>query len=156
MRGILIACGLTALCVKLKSLDDRPEYEDQVAVMEWAKRMEYKWPCLKLLFGSLMGVKLPPKYLNKYEKAGMKKGKPDINLPVPMGGYCGLWIELKRKGGDKPSEEQEATLKNLAIVGNATYACYGSAAAIRIITKYLEGKIVREKRAAFNPTASMF
>jgi len=135
---------------------DRPEYEDQVAVFEWAAGMEYKWPCLKLLFGSLMGVKLPPKLLNKYQKAGMKKGKPDINLPVPMGGYCGLWIELKRKGGDKPKGKQEETLKNLAIVGNSAHACWGSANAIKVIKQYLEGKIVKEKTAPFNPTASLF
>lgn len=134
----------------------RPEYEDQAAVFEWAAGMEYKWPCLKLLFGSLMGVKLPPKYLNKYKKAGMKAGKPDINFPVPMGGFCGLWIELKRIGGDKPTDEQDLTLKNLAIVGNAAYVCYGSTAAIRTITRYLEGKITREKTAVFNPTASLF
>ena len=140
-------------------LPARPEYEDQVAIFEWAAGMEFTWPCLKLLFGSLMGAKLPPKYLNKYKKAGMKTGKPDINLPVPMGGYCGLWIELKRIDGKPPKKgsEQDIMLKNLAIVGNAVYACKGSAAAIRIIDDYLEGKIVMEKeRAPFNPTASLF
>lgn len=135
----------------------RSEYEDQVAIFEWAAGMEFTWPCLKLLFGSLMGAKLPPKYLNKYKKAGMKTGKPDINLPVPMGGFCGLWIELKRADGADPTDEQDIMLKNLAIVGNAVYACKGSAAAIRIIDDYLEGKIVRDKkRAPFNPTASLF
>jgi hypothetical protein len=60
---------------------------------------------LALLFGSLMGTRRPPKYLNKAIKAGMKKGKPDINLPVTMGGYRRLWIELKKKGGEKPRED---------------------------------------------------
>lgn len=137
---------------------DRPEYEDQVAVFEWAAGMEYKWPCLKLLFGSLMGVKLPPKYLNKHKKAGMKKGKPDINLPVPMGGFCGLWIELKRISGDMPEEgdDQDIMLKNLVIVGNSVHVCKGSAAAIRIIKAYLEGKLIKKKTAPFNPAASLF
>ncbi len=134
----------------------RAEYQEQCAVFEWAAGMEHKWPCLKLLFGSLMGTKLPPKYLNKAKKAGMKTGKPDINLPVPMGGFCGLWIELKRIKGKKPTDEQEVMLKNLAIVGNAVYLANGSAAAIRTIKQYLEGKIKKPKRATFNPTASMF
>ena len=138
-------------------IPERSEYEDQCAVFEWAASMEYKWPCLKLLFGSLMGVKLTPKQLNKFTKAGMKKGKPDINLPVPMGNYCGLWIELKKKGGDDPTDEQEITLKNLAVVGNAVYSCKGSAAAIMIITDYLKGDIQRIKKwAKFDPTASLF
>ena len=137
----------------------RAEYLEQVAVFEWAASMEYKWPCLKLLFGSLMGVKLSPKYLNKHKMAGMKKGKPDINLPVPMGGYCGLWIELKRIDGDLPKKnsDQDKMLRNLTIVGNVTFACKGSKPAIEIIKRYLEGKIrVEKKRAPFNPTAPLF
>ena len=131
----------------------RSEYQDQVAVFEWSAAHEYRWPCLALLFGSLMGTKLPPKYLNKAIKAGMKKGKPDINLPVTMGGYCGLWIELKKKGGEKPREDQEKTLKMLAVAGNAVYVCKGSAAAIRVIEDYLKGKISRKKPwEEFDPT----
>lgn len=121
----------------------RTEYEDQVAVFEWALRNEYRYPDLELLFGSIMGVKLHPKILNKMRKAGMKKGKPDINLPVPMGGFCGLWIELKRSGGKKPSPEQVATLQALAKAGNAAYSCQGSSAAIRIIEAYLKGEIFK-------------
>ena len=131
----------------------RSEYQEQVAVFKWAAAHEYRWPCLALLFGSLMGTKLPPKYLNKAIKAGMKKGKPDINLPVTMGGYCGLWIELKRIDGGKPSKDQEKTLKMLAGAGNAVYVCRGSAAAIRVIEDYLKGKICRKKSwVEFDPT----
>ena len=65
----------------------RSEYEDQVAVFQWAAINQPRWPCLKLLYGSLMGTHVPIKLLNKAKKAGMKKGKPDLNLPVPMGGY---------------------------------------------------------------------
>jgi hypothetical protein len=100
----------------------RNEYQDQVAVFNWASLHEYRWPCLALLFGSLMGTKLPPKYLNRATKAGMKNGKPDINLPVTVGGLR-LWIELKKKGGEKPREDQEKTLKMLAVAGNAVYVC---------------------------------
>jgi hypothetical protein len=131
----------------------RSEYKEQVAVFKWAAAHEYRWPCLALLFGSLMGTKLPPKYLNKAIKAGMRKGKPDINLPVTMGGYCGLWIELKKMGGGKPSKDQEKTLKMLAGAGNAVYVCRGSTAAIRVIEDYLKGKISRKKPwEEFDPT----
>lgn len=122
----------------------RSEYEDQVAIFEWSERLEYKWPCLALLFGSLMGIHLPPKYLNKAAKAGMKKGKPDINLPVARGGYHGLWIELKRSGGEKPRADQERTLRLLAGEGNAAYSCFGSKAAIETITNYILGYIRRD------------
>ena len=91
-----------------------------------------------------MGIKLPPKLLNKAIKAGMKKGKPDINLPVPRGEYCGLWIELKRMGGEKPRPDQDRVLKLLAAERNAVYACMGSEAAIRILQQYLRGEIRRD------------
>ena len=137
---------------------ERSEYEDQVAVFEWAALNEYRWPCLALLFGSLMGAKLPPKYLNKYIKAGMKKGKPDIHLPVPIGGHCGLWIELKRKGERLPTGEQHKMLINLEAVGNAVYACRGSQAAINVLVDYLTGKIRRSKPPiceSFDPTTKL-
>jgi hypothetical protein len=116
-----------------------------LAVFEWSALHEHRWPCLKLLFGSLMGIDLPSRLLNKALKAGMKPGKPDINLAVPIGGYCGLWIEPEKGGGRKPPENQEMTLRNLAAVGNAVYACKGSVAAIRVIEDYLKGKMNRKK-----------
>lgn len=136
----------------MKPIDDRPEYEDQCAVFEWSALNEHKWPCLALLFGSLMGANLSPKQLNKAKKAGMKTGKPDINLPVPMGGYCGLWIELKRKGGGNPTKEQNKMLNRLVLVGNAVFVCRGSAAAIQVIEDYLQGFMQRIKPwSEFNP-----
>lgn len=130
---------------KINPLYVRSEYQDQVAVFEWAAMNEYRWPCLELLYGSLMGIHLPYKYLNKAKKAGMKTGKPDLNLPVPIGGFCGLWIELKRSGGPKPTEEQIKNLTMLGLVGNATYSCRGSATAIKVLEAYLRGKIRRSQ-----------
>ncbi len=137
---------------------DRSEYKDQVAVFEWAARNEPKWPCLVLLFGSLMGISLPVRLLNKAKKAGMKTGKPDINLPVPIGGSCGLWIELKRLYGKTPTPQQVDTLVRLSAVGNATYSCKGSAAAIQVLESYLNGKLIRIRPPIceeFDPTSKI-
>ncbi len=120
-----------------------PEYDAQVAVFEWAALYQNQYPCLDLLFGSLMGVRLPPKLLNKHKKAGMKKGKPDINLPVARGGFIGLWIELKAPGNDV-TPDQERILRRLAEEGNAAYRCTGAAATIKIIEAYVNGEIRRD------------
>ncbi len=143
---------------KPNPLYERSEYQDQVAVFAWSELHEHRWSCLKLLFGSLMGIDLPPRLLNKALKSGMKPGKPDINLPVPIGGFCGLWIELKKQGGQKPRANQEETLRSLAAVGNAVYVCKGSAGAIRVIESYLIGKIIKLKppiSEAFDPTSKL-
>ena len=53
-----------------------------------------------------MGTKLSPKYLNKAIKAGMKKGKPDINLDIMMIflNFIKLAYLVKNMGGD-PAEQ---------------------------------------------------
>lgn len=120
------------------------EYDSQVAIFEWARLYEMQYPDLWLLNGSIMGgTGISPAILNKFKKAGMKKGKPDINLPVARGGYLGLWIELKRKGGPNPTQEQVDWLVRLAQAGHYTVCCKGSHAAISVITAYISGEIVK-------------
>ena len=127
----------------MKSPLDRSEYQEQVAIFKWSKRMESAYPCLELLFGSMMGVHLPVKALAKLKAAGMKKGKPDINLPVPRGGFCGLWIELKIKGNDA-TDEQERMCRHLSEEGNAVYKIFGAASSISIIESYIKGEIIKK------------
>jgi len=123
----------------------RNEYEAQVAVFEWAALYESKYPDLWFLNGSMMGgTKIEPKLLNKLKKAGMKKAKPDINLPVARGGYIGLWIEMKRRGGPGPRQDQIEWLERLGRAGHYPVCCKGSDAAIRIIKQYLEGKFIKK------------
>lgn len=122
----------------------RSEYDEQVAIFAWAILNEYKYPCLDMLHGSIMGgTGIKPALLNKLKKAGMKKGKPDINLPVARGGYIGLWIELKRRGGPDPTEDQIRWLIRLAEEGHFCVCCKGSDAAIRTIKRYVDGKIIK-------------
>ena len=91
------------------------EADEQAALFRWAELLQNRIPELALLNGSLNGVYLSKAQAGKAKAAGMKKGFPDINLPVPRGGYHGLYIELKikpyrgstgRKAYPKTSKEQ--------------------------------------------------
>ena len=125
-------------------MHNRSEYEDQVAIFQWAGLVEYQYPELNLLNGSIMGgTGIKPAILNKLKKAGMKKGKPDINLPIARGGYIGLWIELKRQGGPDPSKDQIKWLMRLDQAGHLAVCCKGSEAAIRMIQAYIDGKLIK-------------
>ena len=115
------------------------EYEHQVQVFEWAKMMSVQRPELKLLNASLNGVRLTIGQAMKAKRAGMKKGYPDIFLPVPRGIFHGLFIELKKAGGKKPDPEQEKWLKALAEQSFECFCCKGSKAAISTIESYLNG-----------------
>jgi hypothetical protein len=120
---------------------DPLEWEHQASIFEWAAVSLRKYPKLKLLNGSLNGVRLTIGQAVKAKRAGMKKGYPDIFLPVARGGYYGLYIELKREFSGSTTREQKEWLADLAAEGHYTTVCKGSDAAIKTIIDYLEGKI---------------
>lgn len=73
-------------------------------------------------------------------KAGVKKGIPDICVPVPNDKYHSLYIEMKVKP-NKPSPEQIALLKHLNSVGNYAILCWSAAEAMEALDKYLANKL---------------
>ena len=68
---------------------------------------------------------------------GLKKGVPDICLPVSRGGYHGLYIEMKRTKGGKLTPEQAEWLSALEAQGYQAERCDGWEAATKVITEYL-------------------
>ena len=64
---------------------------------------------------------------------------PDLFLPVPKGGYSGLFIELKRKNGGALSDAQRDWLDDLAVRGFRAVMCHGWEAARDVLLDYLRG-----------------
>lgn len=73
----------------------------------------------------------------RFHSEGVKPGVPDICLPVPRGGYHGLYIELKRKEGGKVSANQESWLEKLKQQNYEAVVCRGWEEAAEAITRYL-------------------
>lgn len=73
------------------------EHQHQVALFEWRDipAVLAQYPALHLLQGSMNGIPLGAAIAGKAKAAGMLKGWPDVQLPVPRGGYTGLTVELK-------------------------------------------------------------
>lgn len=69
---------------------------------------------------------------------GVKAGVPDIFLPVPLQGYCGLYIEMKvaDRSKGRPSKEQLAFLEQVGQLGFAWRICYGAEEAKKAICEY--------------------
>jgi hypothetical protein len=67
---------------------------------------------------------------------GMRKGVPDLMLPIPMHGYHGLFIEMKKKGG-RTSQEQKQWIKALDTFGYKTAVCVGWEAARDVLEEYI-------------------
>jgi len=70
---------------------------------------------------------------------GLKRGVPDICLPVARGGCHGLYIELKRERSGRATPEQTEWMNALMRQGYAVSLCHGWERAARVIEEYLEG-----------------
>lgn len=69
---------------------------------------------------------------------GVKKGVPDLFLPISRRGFHGLFIELKY-GKNKTTPHQDRWIALLNHNGYLAKVCYGADNAIRLIDWYLNG-----------------
>ena len=67
----------------------------------------------------------------------MKKGVPDLCLPVPRKNYHGLYIEMKY-GNGRTSKEQREWINKLNEQGYKAVVCNGFEKAKETIEKYLD------------------
>jgi hypothetical protein len=117
---------------------NQPEFEHQAALVAWARLPTTKraLPGIELLRCSLNGVHLSQAQAGKAKAAGMLKGELDLQIPVPKGGFVGLWIEMKY-GRNKTTPEQEQQIELLRQHRHRVEVCYEWPEARRIITEYL-------------------
>lgn len=95
----------------------------------------------------------------KLKAMGMQAGFPDLFIYLPMGGYHGLFVELKRSKKDRDIElitdnikpkgsgaadSQVEIISNLNAQGYLAVVAYGYDAATEFIKDYLKGRKVRE------------
>lgn len=119
-------------------LDWQPsEEQEQITVFEWAMLMEKQFPELALLFHIGNGGVRSKSEAVRFKKAGVKAGVPDLFLPVPRGGFHGLWIEMKRRKGGRVSEEQSWWMHELEKQMYRTVVCHGSDEACDVLYNYL-------------------
>lgn len=118
-------------------LTGRTEEDEQIAVMEWAGYMTGKWPCLERLYHTPNGGSRNLAEGAKLKRMGVKPGVPDLFLPYPAGGYCGLWLEMKTEDG-RPTPCQRDWIEYLRSVGYCAYICHNAGEAINAIEAYLK------------------
>lgn len=113
------------------------EQKEQIALIQWSQQPSIRQahPELKLLFH------IPNERPDKVQaallkKMGVKRGVPDLCLPVSRGGYHGLFIEMKTSGG-KASDAQFWWGENLKTNGYLFDICYGWEEAAEVLQWYL-------------------
>lgn len=113
------------------------EDAEQRIIFQWAAMETAARPELGLLYAIPNGGKRAIKTAVALKKQGVKRGVPDMCLPVPRGGFNGLYIELKRVKGGTVSDEQREWIAALAEQGYKAVVCRGAEEAIRTIKEYL-------------------
>ena len=71
------------------------EHDEQVALFQWAKLNEDRYPELAMLYANPLGGKRPRRTAARMKAEGAKAGVPDITLPVARCGFHGMYIEMK-------------------------------------------------------------
>lgn len=115
------------------------ESDEQKALMRWAAYNRGRYPELALLYHIPNEGQRDPRVGARMMAEGLRKGVPDLCLPVARGGSHGLYIELKRTKGGRVSPEQAAWIDSLLRQGYAACVCRGWEAASREIERYLQG-----------------
>ena len=138
---------------KVRKPITHPEHDAQVALVNWANTLAYRWPALGRLFaipnagGYTGGFKANVNRVKQMLQEGLKKGVCDLMLPVPTitgqwlnepnsKGYSGLFIEMKAPGA-KTTDDQNDWLDYFNSVGYYASACWGCYEAQMVICQYL-------------------
>ncbi|MGX8711647.1 MAG: VRR-NUC domain-containing protein [bacterium] len=114
------------------------ETQAQQCVIKWSQQpsIRQKWPCLKLLHHIPNERQCSPAQGAQLKRMGVRRGVPDLDLPVPRGKYHGLRIEMKDEDG-RPTPDQDWWLGELREQGYFTECCHGWESAIRVLEWYL-------------------
>ena len=121
----------------MPKIDAPTEAQEQRDLFRWAAYQTGKYPELRLMFHIPNEGKRSVVTGKQMRDEGMKRGVPDICLPVPRGGYHGMFIELKRTRNYRVSAEQEHWLADLSRQGYIATVCRGWEAAKEAILQYL-------------------
>ena len=114
------------------------EHDEQKALMKWCELDKER----KLIFAIPNGTYIKTHASRNRAKAeGLKKGVPDLFLPIARHGFNGLFIEMKKPKdktpAGRPTKEQLVWMDTLSNQGYMAVLCIGWDAAKKTIEEYL-------------------
>lgn len=115
------------------------EHAEQAALMRWAMFARARLPELALLYAIPNGGHRHKATAARLKAEGVKRGVPDVCLPISRGDMHGLYIELKAERG-RPTPEQLGWIRALRRQGYAACVCRGWEQARTAIENYLAGR----------------
>lgn len=114
------------------------EHIEQVHLFTWANSMSAQYPVLELLYAIPNGGHRHISVAKKMKAEGVKRGVPDVCLPVPNEALNshGLYIEMKDVNG-RLSEHQQEWGRRLRQMGYWVVVCYSAEEAIALLEDYV-------------------
>jgi len=102
------------------------ETQEQIWLMRWSQQPSIRgqYPDLKLLY-HIPNERSDKRQAAILKKMGVKRGVPDLCLPVARGQFHGLYIEMKRTDGGRASDDQLWWNEQLISKGYASVICNG-------------------------------
>ena len=102
------------------------ETQEQIWLLKWGQQptIRRQYPDLKCLF-HIPNERSDKRQAAILKKMGVKRGVPDLCLPVARGQFHGLFIEMKRTKGGKASDDQLWWNEQLIANGYASVICEG-------------------------------
>ena len=113
------------------------ESAEQRALVEYWRMRRRQIPGEPLLFAIPNGGRRDAATGARLKAEGALAGVPDLLLAWPAGGLHGLFIELKRANGGRPSKAQNDVMASLQDAGYAVVVAHGWKAAAEAIEAYL-------------------
>ena len=120
------------------------EHQEQCTVIQYCtlkKILVFSIPNANAM--SSLNKNMAVRIMSRLKKEGLKKGIPDLFIPVPKGIWCGMFIEMKRQKGSTTSKEQKEWIATLQMQGYRAVICKGAKEAISEIDRYLKGDYMK-------------
>lgn len=116
------------------------EDQELVAVFDWIRAAQGRFPELELAFHVENERHCTPQQGAWRQRKGVRAGVPDILIDVARCGYHGLRVELK-VGKNTTTNTQRKWIAALERNGYCARVCYGAEAAVTTIRDYMEGRL---------------
>lgn len=108
-------------------------------IVRWARHNEKNCSALRFLYHCPSGGHRHPVVAMKLRALGVVRGIPDLHLPVPVGRYAGLWIEVKDGKKGRVSEEQQLWIDGLRDQHQRVEVVRSAEEGIAVLQSYLSG-----------------
>lgn len=120
---------------------------EQCALISWAEYARIDGiHIIDHLIANANGGKRSKSEAGKFKAQGVKSGVSDLFFALPMHGFAGLWLEMKRpaspgRQAGRATDDQIRWIESRRAVGYAGEICTGWDDARMVITAYIKGEI---------------